>query len=516
MFNITGQKHSDESSYELRPISPSLIPFAFLSMRSKFIGNLIFVLLVNLLVKPAWIFGIDRSVQNLVGPESYGTFFAVFNFSFLFHILLDFGINNFNNREVSREPGFLNSHFSALVSIKVVLSVLYFAVTFLLAWVSGLDGLQMKMLAGLGLNLVLLNFILYLRSNIAARQHFILDGFISVLDRLLAIIFCSYLIWWSPSRESFDLMQFILAQSLALGLTALVAFLSVRFISGPILLSLHFDKIGRLLRESAPYALLGILMTLYYRLDGVMIERLLGSEGDRQAGIYAASYRLFDAANMVPFLFAGLLLPMFSKMLSKGESLAQLSSLSERLLLSLSVWVAAFCFFFAGPLMTLLYKGADPEWSRIFRFLMLSYIPVSMVYVHGTVLLANGELRKLNLITGLGFILNLVLNLFMIPAWGAFGATIATLLTQIVVSSFFYFYAGRVTLAFLPGNTRFTYPAYTLIMVLLAAGLWYAGQAWYLALPVLSVAAILSVLLLRIYSIEELKSLLHRQNQSAE
>ena len=67
-------------------------------MRKKFATNLIFLFAANLLVKPFWIFGIDRVVQNKVGAEVYGTYFAVFNYSFLLSILLDFGINNFNNR----------------------------------------------------------------------------------------------------------------------------------------------------------------------------------------------------------------------------------------------------------------------------------------------------------------------------------------------------------------------------------------------------------------------------------
>ena len=67
-------------------------------MRKKFAGNLLLLIFANVLVKPFWIFGIDRVVQNKVGPAEYGTYFALFNFSFLFGIVLDFGLNNFNNR----------------------------------------------------------------------------------------------------------------------------------------------------------------------------------------------------------------------------------------------------------------------------------------------------------------------------------------------------------------------------------------------------------------------------------
>ena len=51
-------------------------------MQRKFVTNLALVLALNLLIKPFWILGIDRAVQNAVGTEQYGFYYAIFNFSF--------------------------------------------------------------------------------------------------------------------------------------------------------------------------------------------------------------------------------------------------------------------------------------------------------------------------------------------------------------------------------------------------------------------------------------------------
>ena len=61
-------------------------------MQKKFLTNLGLLVLVTLLVKPFWILFIDREVQNVVGTENYGFYFALLNFSFLFNILLGLGI----------------------------------------------------------------------------------------------------------------------------------------------------------------------------------------------------------------------------------------------------------------------------------------------------------------------------------------------------------------------------------------------------------------------------------------
>ncbi len=76
-------------------------------MQKKFLTNLGLLLFLNLLIKPFWVLGIDRSVQNAVGAEDFGFYFSILNFSFLFNILLDLGITNFNNRNIAQ-----NSHLA--------------------------------------------------------------------------------------------------------------------------------------------------------------------------------------------------------------------------------------------------------------------------------------------------------------------------------------------------------------------------------------------------------------------
>ena len=56
-------------------------------MQKKFLTNLGFLLLVNLLIKPFYILGIDAEVQNAASGGEYGLYFALFNFTFLFNIL---------------------------------------------------------------------------------------------------------------------------------------------------------------------------------------------------------------------------------------------------------------------------------------------------------------------------------------------------------------------------------------------------------------------------------------------
>ena len=139
-------------------------------MQKKFITNLALVLGLNLLIKPLYILGIDRSVQNVVNPAEFGEYITLFQFSFLLNILLDFGITNFNNTNIAQNNHLLTKHFSSLVTLKLALAIVYIVATLVSGMVNGYDIRLTKLLMILGFNQFLITFVSYLRSNLAGLQ----------------------------------------------------------------------------------------------------------------------------------------------------------------------------------------------------------------------------------------------------------------------------------------------------------------------------------------------------------
>ena len=86
-----------------------------------FVFNIAILIFLNLLVKPFWILGVDVAVQNRVGAASYGLYFAIFNFTYLFNVVLDMGITNFNNRNIARHSQLLSKHLSGILILKLLL-----------------------------------------------------------------------------------------------------------------------------------------------------------------------------------------------------------------------------------------------------------------------------------------------------------------------------------------------------------------------------------------------------------
>lgn len=417
-------------------------------------------MLLNLIIKPVWIFGIDLSVQNTVGTEQYGFYLYLFNFSFLFNILFDFGITNFNNRNIAQNNQLLNKHFSSIVILKFFLGILYFLVTFAAALLWGYRGVELNMLFFLGVNQFLISFILYLRSNVSALLLFKTDSILSVLDRLLMIAICSVLLWGGITKTPFRIEWFVYSQTVAYVITFLIAFAVVIKKASFIRLNWNYPFFLLILKQSLPYAVLVLLMAFYNKLDTVMLARLLeGAEGKIQSGIYAHSYRLLDAANNIAFLFSMLLLPIFAKMIKARARIDNMVRLSFSLLFVFSVIVSAVSFTFSFQVIDLLYDDHIKESARLFPVLMSCFIAISTSYVFGTLLTANGSLKQLNYLAATGMLLNLTLNLLLIPRYGAYGSAWASLITQSMMAIL------QVVLSAIFFNLKFRYKYLLKLMV---------------------------------------------------
>ncbi len=411
-------------------------------MQKKFLKNLAFLVFLNLLVKPFWIFGVDREVQNITGPEEYGFYFTILNFSYLFYIILDLGITNFNNRNIAQNNQLLTKHLAGISTLKILLGVVYGVVIFISGWVWGYNERQLYLLAWVGFNQFLLSLILYLRSNISGLLLFKTESFLSVLDRLLMILVCGILIWVSQFRSHFTIEWFVYAQTVAYLLTSVIALITVLYHSGRLRLRWNPVFFLMILKKSLPFALLVLLMSFYSRIDPVLIEKLLkGSLGAEQSGIYAQAFRLLDAGQNFALLFPVLLLPLFSKMIKEKESMAELVKLSFSIIISGTLIIAITTLFYSEHIMQLLYTQGEGEpfevymerialSASILKLLMFSLVFVSSVYIFGTLLTANNNLYYLSLFALISLVANIILNVLLIPKYFALGSAYANLTAQ--------------------------------------------------------------------------------------
>lgn len=410
-------------------------------MQKKLLSGLFWLLLANLIVKPLWILGIEVGVQNAVGNSAYGFYFAIFNLAYIFNILLDLGITNFNTRNIARHPQLITKHLTGILSIKLLLLALYLVVAFTTGALMGYGSDEFRLLAWLTVAQFLNSLILYLRSNLQGLLLFRWDSLFSVLDRVLMILICGCLLWapkFSIFNFHFSIYHFVYTQVAAYALTTLLALVVIlrkthlKLSTRKLKPNIPFALV--ILRKSAPFALLVLLMASYNRIDPILL-RSLASDAD--AGIYAGAFRLLDALTMVAYLVSIPLLPVFSRLCKETShletqnlKLADIVRLVFWPLMVFAIGTAVACALFAEPLMELLYPGRGVLYVPAFRVIIFGLIPIAITYIFGTLLTAGGHLRQLNLFATATLLLNVIVNLFLIPRFGATGSAWASLSAQ--------------------------------------------------------------------------------------
>jgi O-antigen/teichoic acid export membrane protein len=381
------------------------------------------------------VFVIDRGVQNQLGSEDYGMYYALFNFSYLFNILLDLGISNLNNKEIAQNPIILKKYFSGLFRIRILLFFLFVSTTFLFAVFLAYNSVELKMLALLCFNHFLSFTIIFLRTNISGKMMFKTDSFISVLDKTLVIVFCLPFLFIPVFQEVFTIQGFVLIQTITMLITVLVAaFFSLKSKEKKVFQ--HFNKtfVVAILKKSLPYASIVFLMVLFYRSNPFLIERLT-ENGKYLAGEYAKGTRVFDAFSMLGFLFVSILYPLFSRLLKQdSEDVKSILKVSTNFLIIPAVIVSAVCFYFSKEVLDLLHNENSFETIRAFSMVVLCVIPTSIIHIYGTLLTSNGNLKYLNITYLISCVLIYTLGVFLINKFSLFGASAVFLGTHVLVA----------------------------------------------------------------------------------
>ena len=187
-----------------------------------------------------------------------------------------------------------------------------------------------------------------------------------------------------------------------------------------------------LLKDSWPLILSGIVISIYMKIDQIMIKEMLDSEA---VGQYAAAVRLSEAWYFIPMVIASSLFPAIvnAKKISEELYYERLQRLYD-LMLWMAIFIALPMIFLSDWLVDLLYGS---QYNQSGDILMVHIWAGTLVFFgvvrHKWIIVQN--LQKYEIyIDIIGAIANIIFNLFLIPIYGAMGAAYATLISYFVGS----------------------------------------------------------------------------------
>lgn len=413
-----------------------------IALIKPFFRSLILLIILNLIIKPIWVFGIDRQVQNVTGLEAYGQYFALLNLCMVMQFLLDLGITPYVNRKFSAEPEGARVLASQAFTIKLLLSIGYTLTVLLVAIFTGVANWSLLIL--LILMQVLTTFLMLLRAYLSGAQQFTQDAWLSVSDKIFVILAAGWLLLWPGISGGMTIHRFVLIQigGMLLALVLAICFL-YRHKKELLIIRLDINR-GDILASSLPFALNIFFMTALFRADGFMLERLV-QNGAYHAGVYASAFRLTDAVGMMGSLVAGFLLPYISRNWQQNNAAEPVLRVCLYFLMVPAILIATGGWFLSDQINHLLYHGRAAEAATVIRILLLCLPALGLIQIYGTQLTATGHIKPFLRVSALFAILNIGINAFMIPAFGSEGAAWTAFFTQSVFALVVAYLAARRT-----------------------------------------------------------------------
>lgn len=443
---------------------------------------------------------------RVLGVLDYGRYSYAASLAALALIGMDLGLNTVLVRDGARDHGVVGGYAGTLLVIKAGLGLVVLGLLAGFVWAT--DSEPWLVLA-VALGQVCWGMAELGVAGLNALERMDREALIKTCGRLAALVLAggALVLGWGL----WGLVLGLLAANAA------AAVLSLRLLSAQEGFSLRLERgfLVYLAKEALPLALTSVFILVYFRVDIVMLE-LMG-RGFDEIGWYAAGVRIIDAVGVAPAMVAGACLPVLSSLaLSDQEALARLYRQAQRLLLILGLPAAVGLFMVRGEIAGLIYgPGFDPTalaffWlAPVLVFLFLNHLQLAC-------LTAMGLQRICALATGICVLVNVGLNLMLIPVYGFVGAAAATLGTE---GALFVLAATFIRRRLGPSGllTKGLRPA--LAAALMGALLWLT-PGWHVLLKVaLGMAVYAGALLalggLRIGEVRELWALLRARRAGA-
>ena len=197
-------------------------------------------------------------------------------------------------------------------------------------------------------------------------------------------------------------------------------------------IELRLDRavIGKLVRNAIPFFAYWVMGSLYYRLDTILLSKLGGAA---ELGWYGAAYRLFDTLVFLPSIVASaILFPILAQLSTQARpSLRRAMAKGLDIIVIVGMPISVGLFVLAEPIIRFIYR--EPEFVQAVPALQWLAVGLLLLYVNSILsvtLVSLNEEHKLTLVAGLALVLNLGLNLALIPRYQHIAAASTTAATE--------------------------------------------------------------------------------------
>ena len=375
-------------------------------------------------------------IARYLGEVGFGKYSFAVSFTALFVIFADIGISNLIIRELARNKELTNEYLTNVSLIKLLLSFLAFG--FIVLTINLMDYPRDTTYAVylFGVYMILTSFALTFRAIFQAFERMEYDAVVMVIEKIILIPLVLFVLF-----SGYGLIELAYVYVFAGIVDVTLSFSIVLIKIAKPKPTTNFSLWKTLIVGSIPFGLNALFGVLFFRIDTVMLSVL---KDDAAVGIYNAAYVPLLAIGFIPSAFIAAIYPVMSRyFVSSKDTLETFTSLSSKYMAIIGFPIAMGCFILADKLIALFYAGQFS--ASIIAFQILAFfIPLRWVSsITGTLLTSMNRQSIRTTCVGLSALFNIVLNAVMIPYLSYIGASIATVLSEVLLYFVFIYFINK-------------------------------------------------------------------------
>ncbi len=418
---------------------------------------------------------------RILAEESWGAFNYILSIATFLTVFSDIGLNALLTREASKNPEGRKEYISTAFFIKGVM-LFILGILFVTASRFISDNEEIGRLVPIMIFIFVFDSLRDLGSAIArATEKMEKEGINNIITNFCIAALGFIFLYFSKTTVSVAL-----AYAIGTGLGLISIAFALKHEVKSILSHFNGKLVMHIITSAWPFGLVGLMGTIMLNTDIFLIGWMMSL---KDVALYSAPQKIIQLIYIGPVLISTAFFPAFARYVKDEAKFRHFFEMGLSTISMLSIPMAFGTFILAAPILHLIY-GKFEEAALAFSILSITIIIFSLVVLVGNAIFANDKPRVYITYAILGIFGNLILDLVFIPIWGIAGSALATLLNQIIISTYAWYEMRKIVkfkifgkvikilfasivMACLTGALQ--YFGVNLVLNILASGLLYFG-----------------------------------------
>jgi O-antigen/teichoic acid export membrane protein len=377
-------------------------------------------------------------IARYLQEAGFGKYSFAIAFTSFFSVISDLGINNLTIREIARNKDFAGKYIGNFSIAKVLFSFIALILLYIIINLMNYPSDTKVAVYIFGIYVVVSSFGQFLISVFRAYEKMEYETFVRVIEKISLVFLVICVIYFKRGLIEIA-FSFLLSSSLSF----IIAYIIIikKFTIPQFKIDRKFLKDS--IKEALPFGLTFLFGIIYFKIDTVMLSLM---QGDAVVGWYNAAYNIIDGLTaVVATSIANACYPTMSKyyITSKNE-LKNIFIQSFLILLISGFIISCIVTVYSEQFIHLFYGDKYSNSALSLKILVWAFFVICISNISSTLLYATNKQRIVTIGTGLGALINITLNLILIPRYSLLGAAFATLITELLGFVIYMYYSLRV------------------------------------------------------------------------